>query len=104
MEIKVVTEDILGINTPAIIIGLYEDSKELDSVAKILDEAMGGAISQLRNGLEIKGSSGEFTLIHTLGRIPAQRILVSGLGRKNNFDLNTVRALMGNASRYLRAR
>ena len=53
MEIKVVTEDILGINTPAIIIGLYEDSKELDSVAKILDEAMGGAISQLRNGLEI---------------------------------------------------
>ena len=104
MEIKVVTEDILGINTPAIIIGLYEDSKELDGVPKILDEAMGGAISQLRNGQEIKGSSGEFTLIHTLGRIPAQRILVSGLGRKNNFDLNTVRALMGNASRYLRAR
>ena len=104
MEIKVVTEDILGIDTPAIIIGLYEDSKELDSVTTILDKAMGGAISQLRNGQEIKGSSGEFTLIHTLGRIPAQRILVSGLGRKNNFDLNAVRALMGNASRYLRTR
>ena len=104
MEIKVVAEDILEINTPAIIVGLYEDSKELDGVTKILDEVMDGAISQLRNCQEIKGSSGEFTLIHTLGRIPARRILVSGLGRKGKFDLNTVRALMGNASRYLRTR
>ena len=104
MEIKVAAGDISKINTPAIIVGLYEGSDELDGITKNLDEVMDGAITQLRNEQEIKGVSGEFTLIHTLGRIPAQRILVSGLGRKNNFDLNTVRAIMGNAGRYLRTR
>ena len=58
MEIKVVAGDISKINTPAIIVGLYEGSDELDGITKNLDEVMDGAITQLRNEQEIKGVSG----------------------------------------------
>jgi leucyl aminopeptidase len=63
---------------------------------------MGGAISQLIEAGDIRGKSGEFTLLHSLGRIPAPRVVVAGLGKSSEFSLDKVRQLSGDLARYLR--
>jgi leucyl aminopeptidase len=63
---------------------------------------MGGAISQLIEAGDIRGKSGEFTLLHSLGKIPAPRVVVAGLGKSPEFSLDKVRQLSGDLARYLR--
>ena len=102
MEIKAIIGNIAGIEADAIILNHFEEAPlEADTAA--VDQALGGAISQLIGG-DIKGKLNEITLLHSLGRLPAKRIVVVGLGKKNELTANRVRGAMAEASRYLRQR
>ena len=63
---------------------------------------MDGAISRLIADGEIKGKTGELTVIHTLGRIPPARVMVAGLGKAGDFGPEVARRVMGAACRRLR--
>ena len=104
MNIKVLREDVTKVNTPALIVNIFEGVKSPDGATGAVDQALGGAISQLIDEGEIRGKPGEMTLIHTFGRIGAGRVLVAGLGKRDKFSVNTVRNVMGDACRFLRSR
>jgi leucyl aminopeptidase len=100
MEIKAVIGNIASIEADAIIVNHFEEAAlEADTAA--VDQALGGAISPLIGG-DIKGKLNELTLLHSLGRLPARRVVIVGLGKKNELTANRVRGAMAEAGRYLR--
>jgi len=102
VEIKVEAGDITKNEAKAIIVNLFEGVTKPGGGTGAVDKALGGGISQLIKEGEVKGKSGEVTVIHTLGRIPSPRVLVAGLGKQEKFDLNTVRNITGTALRRAR--
>jgi leucyl aminopeptidase len=104
METKATTGDITKIKADAIMVYHYEGRKRPEGEAAAVDKALGGAITQLIKQGDIKGKLNEVTLIHSLGRLPAGRIAVVGLGKKKELDTNKIRGALAEACRYLRGK
>jgi len=104
MELRVVVGDITKIEVDALIVNLFEGVSQPGGATAAVDKALDGAITQLIDAGEIKGKLGELALIHTLGKIPARRVLIAGLGRKAQFDLDKVRRIVAEACRLLRTK
>ncbi len=102
LEINVESADIIGIDTPALVVNLFRGVKKPGGATGAVDKALGGAITQLIKDGEIKGSTGETTLIHTLGKIKPSRVLVVGLGPQDKFDVQVVRRVSAEVVRFLR--
>lgn len=101
MRISVQQGNIVDFEAKAIVVSLMEGGS-LSGATAAVDQALDGAISQLMAEGEIRGKEGELTLVHTLGRIPAPRVLVLGLGKAESFDLTTLRNGVAAAVRHLR--
>ncbi|MCY3543285.1 MAG: leucyl aminopeptidase [Chloroflexi bacterium] len=101
MRINVVAGDIAQQDVGAVVVNLFEDITTPGGATGAVDKAMGGAISALIADGEIKGKSGEMTLIHTLGSITPKRVLVAGLGSADSFTLDGVRSVAAEAARHL---
>jgi leucyl aminopeptidase len=70
----------------------------------VVDKALDGVITQLIAAGEIKGKSGELTLVHSLGKIPAKRVVVAGLGKQAQFNVDSIRRVSAEASRFARSK
>jgi leucyl aminopeptidase len=101
MEIKVIAGDITKTEAGAIILGIFEGVKRPDGDLAAVDKALDGAVSQLISQGEIKGKAREVSVIHSLGRLPAARVAVAGLGKKEDLSLDGVRMAAGEACRIL---
>jgi leucyl aminopeptidase len=104
MEIKAATGDLLKIKCDAIVVNHYEGMKRPEGDAAAADKALGGAITQLIKQGDIKGKPNEITLIHSLGKLPAARIVVAGLGKKKELSTNKIRSAVAETCRYLRGK
>jgi leucyl aminopeptidase len=102
VEIRVDSGDIAGYPSKAIVVNLFEDTKRPGGATGAVDRALDGAISQLIADGELKGKYKELSLIHSLGRLPAARVLVAGLGKQKDFTLDRVRDVAAGAARHLR--
>ena len=102
LKIDVQSADIIGIDTPALVVNLFRGAKKPGGATGAVDKALGGVITQLIEDGEIKGSTGETTLIHTLGKIKPSRVLVAGLGTQDKFDVQVVRRVSAEVVRFLR--
>jgi len=104
MEIKVVVGDITKIESGAIIINFFEKMERLEGDIAAIDKTLDGAISQLISKGEIKGKLNEITIIHSLGKLPAARVVVTGLGKQEELTLDGVRGAVAETCRFLRQR
>ncbi|MCH7737123.1 MAG: leucyl aminopeptidase [Chloroflexi bacterium] len=102
LKIDVRSADITGIDTPALVVNLFRGVKKPGGATGAVDKALGGIITQLIKDGEIKGSVGETTLIHTLGKIKPKRVLVAGLGPQDKVDVQVVRRVSAEVVRFLR--
>jgi leucyl aminopeptidase len=102
VEIRVVTADVAAFRCDAAVVNLFEGVKEPGGATRALDATLDGAIRKLIRAGEITGKWGSQTLVHTLGRLPAERVLVMGLGKANEFTLDRVRAVSAEALKALR--
>lgn len=100
--INVAAGDATNYATPALVVNLFQGVTQPGGGTGAVDRALGGAISQLIADSEIKGKLGELTLIHTMDRIPAKRVVVAGLGKSQDFDTGAVRRVSGDVARFLR--
>ena len=101
MKLNVAAGDIAQQDVDAVVVNLFEGVTTPGGATGAVDKAMGGAISALIADGEIKGKSGEMTLIHTLGSITPKRVLVAGLGIADSFTLDSVRSVSAEAARHL---
>ena len=102
MEIKVQAGDISAVAADAIVVNLFEGVTAPGGGTGAVDAAMGGALSDLIASGDLRGKAGETALVHTLGRLPSPRVVVLGLGKQDEFDVDKVRSLSGDLARYLR--
>ncbi|MCE9535999.1 MAG: leucyl aminopeptidase, partial [Nitrospirae bacterium] len=67
-----------------------------------LDRALGGSLRKLVQSKEFEGKANEVLLYHTRSSVPAKRLVLVGLGKKNDVTLETIRQAMGTAAKRVR--
>lgn len=81
-----------------VIIGVYEDGK-LSAAAQLLDKAAAHQLSDLIKRGDMKGKLGSTLMLHHVPHIVADRVLMVGLGKTNEFSskqfLDVLRASLG---------
>ena len=100
MEFSVSPGDISQSSADVLVVNLFEGVTSPGGGTGAVDRALGGAISTLIAQGDIRGKSGELTLIHTLGKIGSPRVVVAGLGKPSDFDLDAVRNIAANVIRF----
>jgi len=81
-----------------VVIGVYEGGK-LSTAAQLLDKAAAHHLSDLISRGDMKGKAGSTLMLHHVGNIAAERVLMVGLGKANEFAakqfLDVLRAALG---------
>lgn len=94
MEIKVLNAQLKEQACDMLVVGLWEKTETLSGVVSSVDEALGELISKFvitKDKFEAK--FGSTYLLQTYEKIPANKVLVVGLGKKENFNPNKLREL-----------
>ena len=102
MKVKVSKGNVATIETDALIVNLFEGVKKPAGATGSVDTLLDGIISQLILEGEVTGKKNEATLIHTLNKMPASRVMIVGLGQKSKFSPDVLRQVLGTAMRRLR--
>lgn len=102
MDIRVVIGDVTKFRGDAMVANLYEGVKAPGGATAAVDAALGGGIRKLVQMGEVTGKWGEQTLVHALGKLPVDRILVMGLGKREDFTLDRARIVSAEALKHLR--
>ena len=91
MEIKVEQGSIEASAADTLIVNLFEGVTTPGGATGALDRALGGAVSDLVAGGDVKGKAGEVAVLYPRGAVGARRVLVVGLGKAEAFDVEGVR-------------
>lgn len=102
MKIDTVNKKITGFTGDIIIINLFEGVRMPGGATGAIDKALGGIITKLvRNG-ELSGKLGETAIVHTFGKIKADKVLIIGLGKAEDFNVERIRKAAGAAIKQAR--
>jgi leucyl aminopeptidase len=99
MEIIVASGAIQETSADTLILNLFAGVKDPAGATGAVDSAMDGAIRELIAGGDFNGKAGEMAVLYPRQALPAQRVLVVGLGKQEQFDLEGVRKAAATAIR-----
>jgi leucyl aminopeptidase len=110
MKITVVQKQIQALPADALIVGLVEGTTAPAGYAAAVDTALGGtdgqagdgAISKLLRLGDFRGKLNETAVLYTNGLIPAPRVILVGLGPREELNADRVRQACGTAARKAR--
>jgi leucyl aminopeptidase len=102
MIIKVKNKKESAAACDALMVPVFED--EGIAPYKSLDAALEGRIKKMVKSGEFTGKRDEILLIHTLGKITPERLLLVGLGKKDEFDAERLRCAGGKALSRIRGK
>ncbi len=68
----------------------------------VLDSILAGSLREILQSKEFEGKANETLLYHTHAKIPAKRLLLVGLGKKQDLTLDSMRQAMGYAAKRVR--
>ena len=100
MKIDISTASPLRLATDALVLGCFEDQK--DGLYAACDAALDGCLGRLAASREFSGKTNSSRLLHTLGKLPAERVLLVGLGKRGELDHERLRQAAGSAMQALR--
>jgi len=69
-----------------------------------LDQAFAGGLSELQEEEEIKGEAKSVSIIHTMGRMAAKKLIVIGMGAPEKFQFQLAREAWGRAAKTVLAK
>ncbi len=102
MQVKVKPGRIEREPAEVVVLTHFEDGSTFQDEAAGVDRALGGSLRRLLKSGEFEGKPNQTVLLHTEGRIPANRVLLVGLGKKAEVRVDTLRQAMGTAARRVR--
>ncbi len=94
------TGSIIDARAQALVVGMFEGDPAPPALAAI-DEALDGVVAGMRERKELKGKAGELAGVHTFGRLPAARVFVVGLGKREQFTAEAARRAAGVATKAI---
>ena len=108
MQIRLDNAAAAKISAQALVTYVFEPEKDqgkvIEGVVAELDQACGGALSKLAAGGEVTGKMLEMTLVHFAPGVAAERLLIVGAGKRENFGTAELRKIAAVALRHLKSR
>jgi len=101
VNVSATAGDITTTDADAIVVNLFEGVTSPNGATGAVDKALDGAISSLIADGEIAGKQNQIAMIHTFGKLPAKRVVIVGLGKRDRFTADTVREVSSVVGRYL---
>ncbi|HEX7048290.1 MAG TPA: leucyl aminopeptidase [Gammaproteobacteria bacterium] len=101
MQFSVKTGDLADIQADCVVVGIFQERESTPS-AKALDKAAGGALREAMQEDGFKGRGGEAQLVLRAPGIKAKRVLLVGLGKREEFRPWKLENLLRNAAAKLR--
>jgi leucyl aminopeptidase len=83
---------------------VFDDNDGPQGRVAELDQSTGGLLSRLNKSGELTGKLLETTLVHAPANLKAARLLLIGVGKRDQFNSATLRKVAGVALRYLKTR
>jgi len=74
------------------------DGGNPDATVRELDEVLGGALGQQLTGIGLRGQVGRAAILPTWGRLPARRLVITGIGAPGRLTLDVIRRAWGAAA------
>lgn len=102
MKISVRKGTLARVSTAAAIVPVFEQAKPGPAVERI-DAALGGMIARLLKRGDFTPKPGSVHLLYPEGKIPAERIILAGLGKPADLTADRLRQAMGKAAPYARS-
>jgi len=84
-----------------LIVGHFEEDGLPAGAAEWVDKTLEGAIARLIASGDFTGKAGSTALLYTNGKIPAERLVVVGLGKAEKFTMRTARAAAAAAAKRI---
>jgi leucyl aminopeptidase len=94
MQFHIKTGDPLKYACQALILGCYEDDVS-EPLFKSVDKILGGNLGEIYRQDGFNGKENKTRIIHTLGGIPAERIVLVGLGKRKELSGERIRQAAG---------
>ncbi|MDP6506346.1 MAG: leucyl aminopeptidase, partial [Planctomycetota bacterium] len=101
MDLRVSDVDVCQTKADTIILPLCEGRRKLDGDAAALNDKLKGAILQVIRRSVFEGKTDQTLCLHTLGLIGAQRVLLAGIGSKEELTVDNYRKAAASAVRQL---
>lgn len=101
MNLTTTTEPLEDLRAEMLLVTLFQGETELKGRLAWLDRILGGQIGRLLSTGEVRGQYKEFATLHVTG-IGAQRVLLVGLGKREELTLDRVRSVVAIAARNSR--
>ena len=98
MKLGVRAGKIDEIRTELLVVGRFEGKHSLSPSLGRINRKLRGMIKENIDSGEFSGKPNEIVLLHTMGLIPASRVMLVGLGKKDDFKLDTLRKAMATAA------
>ncbi len=84
--------------TGALLVTLFEGATALEGMPQTLDRALNGQLQALLANGDFRGKRNEVAVLYPQGMIPAQRVIVVGLGKPEKFTVDGVRQAAATAA------
>ena len=97
MKLNVLQGAIQETQADTLIVNLFDDVTTPGGATGAVDKALGGAINELIASGDLTGKAGEVGVLYPRGAIPAARVLVAGMGKRDGYDLEGVRKTAASA-------
>jgi len=104
MQITLVTQPFAAIETDALVSYVFEETDLVQGRIAEIDRAAGGLLRKLAKSGELTGKMLEFTLVHAPAGLKAARLLLVGIGKREQYSIAALRKVAGAALRHLKAR
>ena len=99
MNVTVVGGDLAGMETPLLVVPVFEGDAA-DPAAAALDQALGGLIAGVRARGDLRGKEGETLVLYpAAGSVQAQRVLLVGLGKAGGVTPEKLRRAGGTTAK-----
>jgi leucyl aminopeptidase len=102
MEIQVIAGGIQATEDELVVVNLFEGVENPGGATAAVDQALGGSIREAIAAGDFRGKMGETMVLYPRGAIPASRVVVVGLGSREQFTLQVVRESAAAAARKAR--
>lgn len=106
MQIESTNGSFQELDVEALAIAVFKDEKADDGFLKDLDSITGGVIKSVIDSEELKGKEAETVYLHFVGNkgIKAQRLLLVGVGEREDYSPAQASQMAGTAVRALRGK
>jgi leucyl aminopeptidase len=102
MDIRIEQGSIENFSADTIIVNLFKGVTKPGGATGAVDRALNNAISELIAQGDIDGSANQIRIIYPRAEHPAQRIIIVGLGERDEFDLEAIRTAAATAAKVAR--